>query len=427
MSIRSRSASGSAIFPNDDSTRQRRARIAVDLSVTAAAPKRIAAAQLRPPSRREDERREDRDDDEPRDVSAFGSCCCSRAVAAGADTLTGYARAERVPAGLRQRALATRFSGRCADERRAATSGRGARPCWTWPRDCPREMSARATWRCIRSCSTTATRRSGSSITSASTTALAAAEAAEEAGIELVLLYAAYAVRAVRPAVRLGVPRRRRAPPRARAHRRCGPPLRPRVPSGLARGDRRLRGARGPRAPRPCLRAAEGGRGLRRSVRRPADRAARAERLPRPAHDRRARHARERRRARPPARRGRHASACARRRKRISATASRRSTASTPAASACASAPTRTCESTRSRSCASSTASHGALTLRRDVVPLERLLAFGSDEGAAALGIEHWPNVTSTPGTRRSRGVDEADVLAALLDGCSAEVLALET
>jgi formimidoylglutamate deiminase len=67
------------------------------------------------------------------------------------------------------------------------------------------------------------------------------------------------------------------------------------------------------------------------------------------------------------------------------------------------------------------------LTLRRDVVPRERLLAFGSDEGAAALGIEHWRNVTVDTGHPSLRGVDEADVLAALLDGCSAEVLALET
>jgi formimidoylglutamate deiminase len=67
------------------------------------------------------------------------------------------------------------------------------------------------------------------------------------------------------------------------------------------------------------------------------------------------------------------------------------------------------------------------LTLRRDVVPRERLLAFGSDEGAAALGIEHWRNVTVDTGHPSLRGVDEADVLAALLDGCSAEVLTLET
>ena len=67
------------------------------------------------------------------------------------------------------------------------------------------------------------------------------------------------------------------------------------------------------------------------------------------------------------------------------------------------------------------------LTLRRDVVPPERLLAFGSDEGAAALGIEHWRNVTVDTGHPSLRGVDEADVLAALLDGCSADVFALET
>ncbi|HUH21670.1 MAG TPA: amidohydrolase family protein [Gaiellaceae bacterium] len=67
------------------------------------------------------------------------------------------------------------------------------------------------------------------------------------------------------------------------------------------------------------------------------------------------------------------------------------------------------------------------LTLRRDVVPRERLLAFGSDEGAAALGIEHWRNVTVDTGHPSLRSVDVADVLAALLDGCSSEVLARET
>ena len=67
------------------------------------------------------------------------------------------------------------------------------------------------------------------------------------------------------------------------------------------------------------------------------------------------------------------------------------------------------------------------LTLRRDVVPLERLLAFGSDEGAAALGIERWGTVTVDTRHPSLRGVGEADVLAALLDGCSAEVLARET
>ena len=49
-SISSRSASGSAILPNADSTCQRRARKPSIWSVTAAAPKRIAAARLLPPS-----------------------------------------------------------------------------------------------------------------------------------------------------------------------------------------------------------------------------------------------------------------------------------------------------------------------------------------------------------------------------------------
>jgi formimidoylglutamate deiminase len=64
------------------------------------------------------------------------------------------------------------------------------------------------------------------------------------------------------------------------------------------------------------------------------------------------------------------------------------------------------------------------LTLRRNVVPLERLLAFGSGEGAAALGIEHWPDVTVDTAHASLHGIDEADVPAALVDGCSSEVLA---
>jgi hypothetical protein len=66
------------------------------------------------------------------------------------------------------------------------------------------------------------------------------------------------------------------------------------------------------------------------------------------------------------------------------------------------------------------------VTLRRDVVPLERLLAFGSDEGAAALGIEHWPDVAVDTKHPSLLGIDEADVLAALVYGCSAEVLTHE-
>ena len=66
------------------------------------------------------------------------------------------------------------------------------------------------------------------------------------------------------------------------------------------------------------------------------------------------------------------------------------------------------------------------LTLRRNIVPLERLLAFGSDEGAAALGIERWPDIVVDTGHPSLAGIDEADVLAALVYGCSSEVIALE-
>ncbi len=66
------------------------------------------------------------------------------------------------------------------------------------------------------------------------------------------------------------------------------------------------------------------------------------------------------------------------------------------------------------------------LTLSRNIVPLERLLAFGSDEGAAALGIEHWADVAVDTEHASLRGIDEADTLAALVYGCSSDVLAVE-
>jgi formimidoylglutamate deiminase len=66
------------------------------------------------------------------------------------------------------------------------------------------------------------------------------------------------------------------------------------------------------------------------------------------------------------------------------------------------------------------------LALRRNIVPVERLLAFGADEGAAALGIEHWPDIIVDTEAASLRGIDEADVLAALVYGCSSGVLSLE-
>ena len=66
------------------------------------------------------------------------------------------------------------------------------------------------------------------------------------------------------------------------------------------------------------------------------------------------------------------------------------------------------------------------LALRRDAIPLERLREFGSDEGAQALGIESVPDVRVDTEHPSLRGVDEAAVLAALVHGCSADVLAGE-
>jgi formimidoylglutamate deiminase len=61
---------------------------------------------------------------------------------------------------------------------------------------------------------------------------------------------------------------------------------------------------------------------------------------------------------------------------------------------------------------------------RRNVVPLETLLCFGADEGAVALGLEldDWPDVEADLSHPSLRGVDEADVFGALVFGASAEV-----
>ena len=120
---------------------------------------------------------------------------------------------------------------------------------------------------------------------------MAAADAADDAGIELVLLLSAYA--------RGGLPAsaRSRSPTTSVRWRRCAatacesasPPLRPRVSARLAGGDRPLRRGRGLPSARARRRAAARDRGVPRRARRPADRAARPNGLPRPAHDRRPR------------------------------------------------------------------------------------------------------------------------------------------
>jgi formimidoylglutamate deiminase len=58
---------------------------------------------------------------------------------------------------------------------------------------------------------------------------------------------------------------------------------------------------------------------------------------------------------------------------------------------------------------------------RRDVFTVDDLLSIGSDEGAAALGLEHWPSIEIDTEHEQLRGVDEP--LCALVHGCSADVV----
>ena len=59
---------------------------------------------------------------------------------------------------------------------------------------------------------------------------------------------------------------------------------------------------------------------------------------------------------------------------------------------------------------------------KRNVVSLSSLLCFGSDEGAAAIGLERWPDAEIDLESRTLAGVEPQDVHAALVFGCSAEV-----
>lgn len=60
---------------------------------------------------------------------------------------------------------------------------------------------------------------------------------------------------------------------------------------------------------------------------------------------------------------------------------------------------------------------------RRNVISPGSLLCFGSDEGGAALGVEAWDEIEIDLEHRSLRGVDSGDVFAALLFGCSADVV----
>ncbi len=61
---------------------------------------------------------------------------------------------------------------------------------------------------------------------------------------------------------------------------------------------------------------------------------------------------------------------------------------------------------------------------RRNVIAPEALLRYGAHEGARALGLESWPNVEIDLEHVSLRGIERRDVPAALVFGCSADVVA---
>jgi formimidoylglutamate deiminase len=61
-------------------------------------------------------------------------------------------------------------------------------------------------------------------------------------------------------------------------------------------------------------------------------------------------------------------------------------------------------------------------TLRRNVISPDTLLCFGSDEGAASLGLESWPDAEVDLDHPSLDGIGDPDAFAALVFGCSADV-----
>ena len=61
-------------------------------------------------------------------------------------------------------------------------------------------------------------------------------------------------------------------------------------------------------------------------------------------------------------------------------------------------------------------------TGKRGVFSTERLLCFGADEGARSLGLESWPDIEAELGHESLRGVEAGDVFDALVSSCAADV-----
>ena len=62
-------------------------------------------------------------------------------------------------------------------------------------------------------------------------------------------------------------------------------------------------------------------------------------------------------------------------------------------------------------------------TGERGVIPVDTLLSFGSSEGAAALGLDTWPDAIVDPSHPQLRGVEEDAVYEALVFSCTGDVL----
>ena len=60
---------------------------------------------------------------------------------------------------------------------------------------------------------------------------------------------------------------------------------------------------------------------------------------------------------------------------------------------------------------------------RRNVISVDSLLGFGSDEGGAALCLDEWDDIAVDVSNPSLRGIQSRDLFAALVFGCGADVL----
>ena len=234
--------------------------------------------------------------------------------------------------------------------------------------------------------------------------AQAAVEAAAEAGIELVLLLAAYARGGLAGSGRsrsADVPRAGRGAARRGVRVGVAPHSVRACPRDWLEEIGRYAAREGAAAARPRRRAAARDRGVPRRARHPADRAARRDRLPRPAHDRRSRDARRRRRARPARRAGARICVCPTTEANLGDGFLPVERVLRRAASGSASAPTRTSASTRSRSCASSRGSRAGSAAGATSSPSGRSSASAPTKARGARPRACGPTSRSTSTTPR--------------------------